>query len=141
MHELLKSHLGRAFRLTRELVDGLEESALLLDLPGVPSNRIAAQLWCVVGARESYARAIESGAWRGFACSLKTPRSKPSVLIALQDSRQLVEAIDFASLSEDQLGYAFDLLEHETQHHGQLIRYVCAHRLDFPGSWKARYAL
>jgi hypothetical protein len=34
-----------------------------------------------------------------------------------------------------------DLLEHEAQHHGQLIRYLYALKLAIPDSWKARYAL
>ena len=39
------------------------------------------------------------------------------------------------------LNKAADLLEHEVQHHGQLIRYVYGNRLSFPGSWKRRYTV
>jgi hypothetical protein len=34
-----------------------------------------------------------------------------------------------------------DLLEHEAQHHGQLIRYLYGLELAIPPSWKSRYAL
>jgi len=34
-----------------------------------------------------------------------------------------------------------NLLEHEAQHHGQLIRYLYGLRLPIPASWKSRYAL
>jgi hypothetical protein len=34
-----------------------------------------------------------------------------------------------------------DLLEHELQHHGQLIRYVYGNKLEFPESWKKRYTV
>lgn len=34
-----------------------------------------------------------------------------------------------------------DLLEHETQHHGQLIRYIYALDIPRPPSWRERYAL
>lgn len=144
MHELLKRHLLRSFELTHELVAHLDESALGLDLPGLPSNRIAGQLWCVVGARESYARAIDRGAWSGFSCSLDAPRVKSSVLAALDATSLRLLQFDFTSLNEAQLDLAFDLLEHEVQHHGQLIRFVYAHQangLTFPPSWHERYHL
>jgi len=138
---LLKPRLEQAFALTRDLVVHLDEPALALDLPRLPSNRIAAQLWCMVGARESYARAIEQGAWQGFACSLKTPRVKASVLDALDTSAARVQGIAFDALGAPQAELAFALLEHEVQHHGQLIRYVYANGLGFPESWKRRYTV
>ena len=46
--------LRRSFGMYRELAGTMDESALLARLPGLPSNTIGAQLWCVVGARESY---------------------------------------------------------------------------------------
>jgi uncharacterized damage-inducible protein DinB len=33
------------------------------------------------------------------------------------------------------------LLEHEVQHHGQLIRYLYGLGIERPESWKQRYAL
>ncbi|MNC98790.1 hypothetical protein D3C83_168600 [compost metagenome] len=35
----------------------------------------------------------------------------------------------------------FDLMEHEAQHHGQLIRYFYANDIPFPATFAARYAL
>jgi hypothetical protein len=55
----LKEKLERSFRLTYDLVEHLDETYLKLDLPGLPSSQIAGQLWCVVGARESYIKAIK----------------------------------------------------------------------------------
>jgi hypothetical protein len=66
----LKARLQQAFQLTHDLVAHLDEVALGLDLPGLPSNQISGQLWCMVGARESYTKAIEAAGWQGFACSL-----------------------------------------------------------------------
>lgn len=141
MNDLLKARLERAFTLTRDLVAHLEEGALGLDLPHLPSNRIAGQLWCIVGARESYLRAIEAGGWQGFACSLSAPRVKGSVLAALEASQARLASTAFADLSAGQLALAFDLLEHEIQHHGQLIRFVYANGLTFPESWNKRYTV
>jgi len=141
MSRILKKRLEQALALTADLVEHLAEGSLGVDLPNLPSNRISAQVWCIVGARESYAAAIETGAWQGFSCSLKTPGEKAAVLAALRSSAARVSAIDFESLSERLLELGFDLLEHEVQHHGQLIRYVYGNRLSFPGSWKRRYTV
>ncbi len=95
MSEKLKENLSRAFSLTNDLVIHLEEKSLTLDLPNLPSNQISGQLWCVVGARESYLKAIEAGEWKGFSCSLKTPDVKQSVLEALETSSHLLERNGF----------------------------------------------
>lgn len=141
MSDILKARLDRAFTLTRDLVAHLDEGALGLDLPNLPSNRMAGQLWCVVGARESYLRAIEAGGWQGFSCSLSVPRAKGAVLAALEATQARLAMLDFAGLSAGQLALAFDLLEHEIQHHGQLIRFIYANGLTFPDSWNKRYTV
>lgn len=46
--------------------------------------------------------------------------------------------IDALSASQDETN-ALDLLLHETQHHGQLIRFVYALELEFPQSWHSRW--
>jgi hypothetical protein len=141
MNQRLKTHLDRSFKLTHDLVAHLDEPSLGLDLPNLPSNRIADQLWCIVGARESYTRAIAAGGWQGFSCSLTTPRVKESVLVVLEATHKSLGEINFADLNDAQLDLAFDLLEHEVQHHGQLIRFVYANGLGFPGSWNKRYTV
>ncbi|MEZ4654158.1 MAG: hypothetical protein R3E12_11380 [Candidatus Eisenbacteria bacterium] len=141
MIDALAERLERAFHLTHDLVSHLDEAALRLDLPDLPSNRLADQLWCIVGARESYAKAIRAGGWQGFSCSLESPESKDAVLAALEVAHRRVREIDFADLSDLQVRFAFDLLEHEMQHHGQLIRFVYGNRLTFPRSWSERYTV
>ena len=95
MNQKLKENLKRAFLLTKSLVIHLDEQSLVLDLPDLPSNRIAGQLWCMVGARESMLKGIEKGGWQGFSCSLATPRVKQSVLLALEGTLRQLESIDF----------------------------------------------
>ena len=141
LNRKLKKKLDRSFKLTHDLVTHLDETALNLDLPNLPSNRIAGQLWCVVGARESYIRAIESGCWKGFSCSLTAPLVKQSVLEAIEATHKQMNEINFSDLTDTQLELAFDLLEHEIQHHGQLIRFVYGNALTFPDSWKKRYTV
>jgi hypothetical protein len=141
MNQGLKARLVRSFKLTHDLVVHLDEESLSLDLPNLPSNRIAGQVWCIVGARESYSQAIEAGGWQGFSCSLATPRAKEAVVAALDATLERLGEIDFADLSAAQLDLAFELLEHEVQHHGQLMRFVYANGLTFPASWNERYTV
>ncbi len=141
MNQRLKARLIRSFQLTHDLIAHLDEEALNLDLPNLPSNRIAGQVWCIVGARESYIKAIETDGWQGFSCSLTAPLAKQSVLAALEATHRRLVDIDLAALSDTQLDLAFELLEHEVQHHGQLIRFVYANGLTFPVSWNDRYTV
>ncbi len=141
MNQHLKEKLDQAFKLTHDLVTHLDEENLGLDLPNLPSNRISGQLWCIVGARESYTQAIEAGGWKGFSCSLTTLRVKQSVLTALSATHARLSEINFADLTDAQLDLAFNLLEHEVQHHGQLIRFVYGNGLTFPKSWNQRYTV
>lgn len=122
-----------------DLIEGIDEVWLRSRLP-VPSNTIWDQLWCVVGARESYERAISSGEWRGFSCSLTADDrgSKTNVAAALQASRELLES---AGETSPDSPFVLDVLLHETQHQGQLIRYVYGLGLPFPESWKVRWNL
>ncbi len=66
----IRSRFVRSQELFRELVASIAEPVLAECLPGLPSNSIGAQLWCVVGARESYGRAIEAGEWSAATCAL-----------------------------------------------------------------------
>jgi hypothetical protein len=141
VNQQLKAKLDRSFKLTHDLVVHLDEISLNLDLPSLPSNRIAGQLWCIVGARESYTKAIEMSGWKGFSCSLSTPRVKQSVLGALEATHKQMSEIDFTNLTDIQIEFAFSLLEHEIQHHGQLIRFVYGNGLTFPDSWHKRYTV
>ncbi len=94
-----------------------------------------------MGARESYTKAIEMGEWKGFTCSLAAPKIKQSVLVTLEETGKKLNEINFMGLTDAQIDLAFNLLEHESQHHGQLIRFVYANGLSFPESWHQRYTV
>jgi uncharacterized damage-inducible protein DinB len=125
---------------TDELARSLDDESMGRRLQD-PSNTLWDQLWCIVGARESYARAITAGEWVGFACSLTADDrgSQPRVVEALQSSRAEVQQA--MSLPDPLEQLILDLLLHETQHHGQLIRYVYGLGLEFPKSWRERWNL
>ena len=143
--DVIQERFRGSINLYDELVSELPEESLTATLPGLPSNTIGAQLWCVVGARESFARAIAAGEWSGFSCSLSSAETQERDAVLAGVSRSAVKvlaAIDRLDPSDDaRCRLALQLLEHEAAHHGQLIRYLYALRLPIPAGWKARYAL
>lgn len=66
----VRERFERSFGLYRDLIASIGEPTIGSRLGELPSNTVGAQLWCVVGARESYSRAIEAGRWAGFAIDL-----------------------------------------------------------------------
>lgn len=143
MRAVVIEHLNAAALAHHQLIEALPEEDLGRRL-GDRSNTIGAQMWCVVGARESYAKAIEHDGWVGFACSLsgEDVTSRKRLLEALTRSAAgLTEAIDTVEWTDTRDGLLLDLLEHEIQHQGQLIRYMYALGRHFPESWVTRWAL
>jgi len=141
----LCERLKLSFDLLNEVSQHIPESYLTSKLSDLPSNTIGQQFWCVVGARESYTRGVQKGQWDGFRCSLtKTDIvKKKNVSDALVQSAatalQVLNQQDSLSLAQEKL--AFELLEHEIQHQGQLIRYLYGLKLGIPAGLKARYHL
>ncbi len=141
---VLLERVARTLSLTSQLADGLSAEALMLHNGSVASNTIGAQFWCIVGARESYARAFDVGFWQGFACSLQSTEVPDAVRIALATSMAKISScLEHAALHVDTARehILVDLHEHETQHHGQLIRYFYANGLTFPQAFAKRYGL
>ena len=135
--------LIRDFELWVEMANHLPDEAFALELP-LPSNSIGDQFWCLVGARESYIRAIEEGEWQGFTCSLSRDdiASREGIVRALCDSASsFYELASYTEWDDPRTELLLDLLEHEAQHMGQLIRFCYALELGFPMSWKRRWSL
>jgi len=140
--KILTTRLDRAFSLTYDLIQNIASEDLSLKLSDLPSNTIGEQLWCIIGARESYTNAIINGSWMGFKCSLKDETSRDLVLEGLKKSAEdCMHYLEACELTESQMTFLLDLLEHEIQHHGQLIRYFYGNRLPFPKSWHERYTV
>jgi len=145
MKKQLLKRLQRTNKLFIDFIDFLPEEKLTSKLATLPSNTIGQQLWCVVGARNSYVKAAIAGKWEGFECPLaweKTTRTY-EVKKELNNTQNKLE--DFLNQTEnlniDQQNFLIDLLEHEVQHHGQLVRYLYGLKLGIPQSWKDRYNL
>ncbi|MHA2364237.1 MAG: hypothetical protein ACXAC7_09790 [Candidatus Hodarchaeales archaeon] len=142
MFDLIVNRLDRAFELTYSLYSSLEKESLLFKLNNLPSNTIGQQVWCIIGARESYFKAIKRGNWNGFSCSLTDSNKKEDILKSLSQTRNDIIGLLRNKKSEKMnLPLIFDLYEHEIQHHGQLIRYIYANKLKFPKTWNNRYSV
>jgi len=145
VNELLRRRFARANALYLDFVDAVSAEHLGSHLADLPSDTVGHQLWCVLGARESYPRAARSGRWQGFTSPVTAEQTTQAAVLRaalVQTSADVdawvagVDAQDEASLT-----FALALLEHETQHHGQLIRYLYGLGIDRPESWQRQYAL
>jgi uncharacterized damage-inducible protein DinB len=143
MREIVIDNLRQGFERWRELAEALPDDAFRTELP-LPSNSIGSQFWCLVGARESYTRAIVNGAWAGFSCSLGKSdiENRAGILAGLESSEaQFAAAVIGLEWDAAREEILLKLLEHEVQHQGQMIRYVYGLGYSFPESWKQRWAL
>ena len=143
MRKKVITHVKALFVGHLELAEALPDDVFGQKL-SIRSNTVGGQFWCVIGARESYIRAIERDGWAGFSCSLSAEgsRNKQEVTSALKRTAdaldEVLNAIPWTDARDELL---LALLEHEAQHQGQLIRYVYALGHPFPKSWMKRWAL
>jgi hypothetical protein len=144
LQHLIDTRLDALFELYDELIASLDDTQLRQSLP-VPSNPIGLQLWCVVGARETWAHALETGTWGPFACSIASfedTRNSDLVAGALAASASAFREAALASPADEiRTDFKLALLEHESQHLGQILRYLLGLGIEPPGGWKKRFAL
>ena len=145
MNELLRRRLARANTLYLDFVDAVTAEQLGSHLADLPSDTVGHQLWCVLGARESYPKAARAGEWQGFTSPVTAEQTTDAAALraaltqTASDVEEWIGGLDAGD--EASLTYALALLEHETQHHGQLIRYLYGLGIDRPESWQRQYAL
>ena len=136
-------HLNALFDMHQDLAESLPEEAFGQRLR-VPSNTIGGQFWCLIGTRESFARAINEDGWQGWNCSMSAEASQDKQRVGdvlIQAAQQVEETLSSIEWTDYRDGALLDLLEHETQHQGQLIRYVYGLKHEFPKSLADRWAL
>ncbi len=140
--DILIQRMHKALSLTYDFYHHIREEHLELKISELPSNTIGEQAYCLIGARESYLNALVKGQWIGFSCSLTSTTDKSIILSKLLATQANIENyLQENSLSEMSYPFLFDLLEHEVQHHGQLIRFAYANKIGFPKSWNDRYTV
>ncbi len=145
MNQLLRRRFSRANTLYLDFVDAVSAEQLGSHLADLPSDTVGHQLWCVLGARESYPRAARAGQWQGFTSPVTAEQTTDAAALRAAFAQTSADVDDwiagFDAEDEASFTYALALLEHETQHHGQLIRYLYGLGIDRPESWQRQYAL
>lgn len=137
MRDRVITNLKQRFASYADLVARLDDEALVARLDVPKHKSLQEHLWCVVGARESYARALRAGKWSGFACSMSA-YSKDDFSTSLESSSRAVldalATVENWTAEHDEL--LMSLAEHEVMHEGQIIRHVYGVGGTLPPSWK-----
>ena len=129
--------LESRFRSYQDIIESISENDVGRKLD-IPKNKsLAEHLWCVIGARESYAKALAKGSWGGFSCSLasfgKGDFSEKLETSAAEVLTSIRNVADW-TLERDELLVA--LSEHEVMHEDQLIRHLYGLEIPIPDSVK-----
>jgi hypothetical protein len=137
LRTVIVQNLESRFRSYADLVGEIDDTALQERLAAPGHKSLAEHLWCVIGARESYAKALVAGGWQGFGCSL-TGHARADFEAKLESSSRAVrEAIagvkEWTREREELLA---TLAEHEVMHEGQIIRHMVGLSRTPPESWK-----
>lgn len=138
MHQTVIKHLQERFQSFADLAAQIGDAELgeKLDVP--KSKDLLTHMWCVIGARESYAAALKAGSWSGFNCSLdeyNVTGVRDKLASSAAAFAEAVAAIDTWTPERDEL--LASLMEHEVMHEGQIIRlwYALGHELPQSIKW------
>lgn len=137
MREVIISSLKQRLSAYDDLISNSndEQMGQKLDIPKHKS--LGEHLWCVVGARESYARAITEGAWSGFGCSLSSLAQAEVEKTMKASGENLIKAIEAVQdWTPEREGFLLTLAEHEVMHEGQIIRHLYGLEREIPVSVK-----
>jgi hypothetical protein len=150
LYDILMTQWQDLRRLTYDYLDMLEPAHFTLKLPFATSQTLGYQFWCMLGAQESYTKKLQHGTWQGFSSSLDQADEITASVVTQQMKK--ADAALFALLSsmspDHQLQngqyvheVVFQIIKHESHHHGQLINFMFCHRLPVPPSWHDEWAL
>lgn len=135
MRDILIEALKSRFASYQDIIENVAESDLghKLDVPKHKS--LGEQFWCVVGARESYAKAIAAGSWAGFGCSLTDFSHKEYIEKLSSSAEEVAAAIDGVDeWNAERDALLLSLFEHEVMHEGQIIRHMYGTESDIPAT-------
>ena len=137
MRDALIASVTHRFRSYDDLIAAIESRQLRQKLDAPRHKSLLEHLWCVVGARESYAQALSTGAWGGFACSMTQQHSRRSRGQAqgLRRGRTRSHRVG-RRLDQRARPTAHELDEREVMHEGGIIPHMYAFELDIPASVK-----
>ncbi|XOV83316.1 MAG: hypothetical protein ACFHXK_21000 [bacterium] len=136
MRNTLVKNLEARFEAYADLIAETNNDDLQQTLEIEKHKTLAEHLWCIVGARESYARAIAAGQWQGFHCSV-TDFTQTGFADKLHDSARgflrVIRSVE--EWTDERETLLATLAEHEVMHEGQIIRHVYGMGGRLPSSW------
>lgn len=150
LSDLLLAQWQGLRRLTYDYLAILDTEHLSRKLPFATSQSLGYQFWCMLGAQESYLEKLEHGTWQGFASSLDQFEVVTPAIITQQMTKadeQLAQVLAHSTLDQPlrngQPAYevVFQMIKHESHHHGQLINFMFCFHLPIPPSWHHEWAL
>ena len=137
MRELIVRNLRKRIQSYSDLIAAIDSADLGARLEVPRDKSVAEHLWCIVGARESYAMALAAGGWRGFSCSMANYDRESFEQALATSGKALLSAIEnvdeWSSSHEDLLAA---VSEHEVMHEGQIIRHMYGLGRELPDSWR-----
>ena len=136
MRATIVQNLKARFDAYAELTAALDDGAMGERLDAPKHKSLLEHLWCVVGARESYAKALDTGEWAGFNCSMdKFTRDDFEVSLAASAAIVLTAIDNVSDWTEAREELLATLYEHEIMHDGQIIRHMYGMERTLPESW------
>ncbi len=125
MRDKIIDNLTARFAAYAELIEQADDAVLQEKLDVDKHKSLAEHFWCLIGARESYAKAITAGEWMGFACSLTSFAQadfREALATSAQQALSAIHAVD--DWTDEREGLLATLAEHEVMHEGQIIRHI-----------------
>ena len=123
MRETIIANLRKRFDFYADLVGQIDEETVSATLE-VPRHRsVGLHLWCIVGTRESFAKAIaagEMGGWTSSVTQLERNEFKAKLATSSQALLDAIASVQEWTPERDQL--LAQIAEHEVMHEGQIIR-------------------
>jgi hypothetical protein len=137
MRQVLIDALITRFQSYEDLMSMTSEIELAKKIEIPKHKSLAEHLWCVIGARESYARSITSGRWEGFNCSMSDfSHSAFEENVRLSAAKVVAAIDDIGEWNKDRDELLLALSEHEVMHEGQIIRHLYGTESQIPDSVK-----
>ena len=135
MRATMIANLEKRLRFYADLAEQTDDETVRADLD-VPGHRsLGLHLWCVVGARESYARWIaagEQGDWSSSVAELT--RAEFMAKLAASGTALLEAARSVTEWTPERDRLLLEVAEHEVMHEGQIIRLMLGLQKPVPAS-------
>lgn len=135
MRETIVDNLAKRIDFYADLIEQADDATLAAEI-AVPRNRaLGAHLWCIVGTRESYAKAITAGSMSGWSSSVakfEQGEFRGKLAASGRDLLDAIRAVSDWTPARDKL--LAEVAEHEVMHEGQIIRQMFGLEKPLPSS-------